>query len=296
MSQKKSSIAEGLQALLETSGQVPISKIPYSHFVPPILSLTIDQLAPSRFQPRKQIDDAALFELVQSIRTEGILQPLLVRKTDVGYEILAGERRWRAAQLAELSEVPVLVREVTDDSAFAIALIENLQREELNPIDEAEALLQLLQRLEITHAKLGEMIGKSRVYVSNSLRLIDCADFVKQCLRERQLEMGHARCLLALDKLAQVEAAKEVLLKQYTVRQTERLVQGWHQAKQTRSFSFANEQIEWARLLESHFGTSVQLNLRRDGKHSFTVKYESARALQAFISRLQDEKQIIQSE
>ncbi|MDB5811066.1 MAG: spoOJ [Betaproteobacteria bacterium] len=187
--------------------------------------LMIDQLQPGKYQPRTRMDDAALRELADSIKVQGIIQPILVRPVNGGrYEIIAGERRWRAAKIAGLSQVPALVREVPDNTALAMALIENIQREDLNPLEEANGIQRLVTEFGITHDKAAEMVGRSRSAVTNLLRLLALAEPVRNLLQQGDLDMGHARALLALNGLQQIETARLISKRGMSVREAEALV------------------------------------------------------------------------
>jgi ParB family chromosome partitioning protein len=202
-----------------------------------VLELNIDDLRPGRYQPRLQFGEEALAELAQSIREQGVLQPLIVRAVTDGpadptlfpsattYEIVAGERRWRAARLAGLTTVPVLVRELDDQSALAVALIENLQREDLNPIDQARSMSRLIDEFHLTHDQIATALGRSRASITNFLRLLDLADDVKDAIVGGALDMGHARALLSLDPERQVAVARRVVRLGWSVRQVEKTVQ-----------------------------------------------------------------------
>ncbi|MCD8476271.1 MAG: ParB/RepB/Spo0J family partition protein [Shewanella fodinae] len=185
----------------------------------------MDLLKPGKYQPRKDMSPEALEELAESIRAQGVIQPIVVRKTTDGvYEIIAGERRWRAAQLAQLDKVPCIVKQVPDESAVAIALIENIQREDLNAMEEAIALNRLIEEFELTHQQVADAVGKSRATVSNLLRLNALNPAVKVMLEHGDIDMGHARALLALEGDQQTSIARVVVAKELTVRETERLI------------------------------------------------------------------------
>ncbi|WMS86024.1 ParB/RepB/Spo0J family partition protein [Pleionea litopenaei] len=187
--------------------------------------LPIEFLQPGQYQPRKIMTDEALEELAESIKAQGIIQPIVVRSVAKDkYEIIAGERRWRASQLAKLSEVPVLVKDVPDEAAIAMALIENIQREDLNAIEEATALQRLMEEFGLTHQQTADAVGKSRTTVTNLLRLLQLAEACRTMLERGDIEMGHARALLSLDKAQQSEIARQVVAKGLTVRETEKLV------------------------------------------------------------------------
>ncbi|UUX96221.1 ParB/RepB/Spo0J family partition protein [Aquabacterium sp. J223] len=187
--------------------------------------LKLDQLQPGRYQPRTRMDEGSLYELAESIRSQGVMQPILVRPLGEGrYEIIAGERRSRAAKLAGLDEVPVLVKPVPDEAAAVMALIENIQREDLNPLEEAQGLQRLVQEFGLTHEQAAQAVGRSRSAASNLLRLLNLAPPVQQLLMAGDLDMGHARALLPLDNAQQVMAAHEIVARKLTVRDAERLV------------------------------------------------------------------------
>jgi len=219
---RKSGLGRGLDALLGSRNQ---ANEPGSNEDSELQNLGIEQLQPGQYQPRSIMDQDKLQELADSIQSQGIVQPIVVRKlTSNKYEIIAGERRWRAAQLAQLSEVPVLIKQVDDKQTIAMALIENIQREDLNPLEEALALQRLIDEFEITHSEAAEAVGRSRVAVSNLLRLLDLTSKVKSMLNDGLLEMGHARCLLSLEASEQQAAANEIVAKKMSVRQAEALV------------------------------------------------------------------------
>ena len=199
---KKRGLGRGLDALLGPKGAVtPVSVAAVAEPQPGevLRKLQIDLLQPGKYQPRREMDEAKLSELSESIKAQGVIQPILVRQVEGGrYEIVAGERRWRASRLAGLDEVPVVVRELEDRTVIAMALIENIQREDLNPLEEAEALQRLISEFSLTHAEAAQAVGRSRASVSNLLRLIDLPAGVRVLLESRRLEMGHARALLTL--------------------------------------------------------------------------------------------------
>jgi ParB family chromosome partitioning protein len=194
--------------------------------------LNVTQIQAGKYQPRTRMDDGSLAELAASIKTQGIMQPVLVRPIDavhtssgkIGYEIIAGERRFRAAQLAGLDEIPVLVREVDDQNAAAMALIENIQREDLNPLEEAQGIARLISEFDFTHEQAANAVGRSRSAVSNLLRLVNLAAPVQTMLMAGDIDMGHARALLAVDSASQITLANQVIAKRLSVRETEKLV------------------------------------------------------------------------
>ena len=220
MAVKKRGLGRGLDALLGGSGSAIGQAAEGGNPGDGVLrKLPIEMVVRSRYQPRSEIDQDALQELADSIRAQGVIQPIVVRSDVAGrYELIAGERRWRAAQLAGLMEVPALVREVSESAAVAMALIENIQREDLNALEEAQALNRLITEFDMTHQQAAEAVGRSRTAVSNLLRLLELCDEVQQMLQDRKLEMGHARALLALEPMLQREAARQVLIRGLSVR------------------------------------------------------------------------------
>ena len=227
VTKKPKGLGRGLDALLGPATQASDAATPAG--TPMMLAL--DQLAPGMYQPRTRMDEGALYELAESIKAQGIMQPILVRRIDAGrapsgarYEIIAGERRFRAARLAGLSEVPVLLREVPDEAAAAMALIENIQREDLNPLEEAQGLKRLLDEFGLTHEQAAQAVGRSRSAASNLLRLLQLSEPVQTMLMAGDIDMGHARALLALDGAAQITAANQVAARKLSVREAEALV------------------------------------------------------------------------
>jgi len=228
MAVKKRSLGRGLDALLSSSSRA--STADSSKENAQFRELGVEQLKRGRYQPRLDIRQETLEDLADSIRAQGVVQPIVIRPvTDAGdgarFEIIAGERRWRAAQLAGLQKVPVIIRDVPDEAAVAMALIENIQRENLNPLEEARSLERLTGEFALTHQQAAEAVGRSRAAVSNLLRLLELGDEVKRFVERREIEMGHARALLGLaEPKAQAAAAREVVAKGLSVRETERLV------------------------------------------------------------------------
>ncbi|MEH6346835.1 MAG: ParB/RepB/Spo0J family partition protein [Bermanella sp.] len=254
--------------------------------------LPIEYLQPGQYQPRKDMHPEQLEELAASIRSQGIMQPIIVRplssvSKDTRYEIIAGERRWRAAQIAGLHEVPALVRQVPDEAAIAIALIENIQRENLNPMEEAVALHRLQMEFELTQQQVAEAVGKSRVTVTNLLRLMNLNEDVKILLEHGDIEMGHARALLGLQDQHQSEAARQVAAKSLTVRQTEALVRGWHEQKTQSDKSRPNPDIQ--RLegsLGERLGAKVELKHNARGKGKLVISYSSLDELDGILDHI----------
>ena len=221
VTKKPKGLGLGLEALLGPK----VREVPADAEGQAPRTLALDRLEPGRYQPRTRMDEGALYELAESIRSQGVMQPVLVRPLPGGrYEIIAGERRFRAAALAGLTELPVLVREVPDEAAAVMALIENIQREDLNPLEEAQGLQRLTQEFGLTHEQAAQAVGRSRSAASNLLRLLNLAEPVQQMLLAGDLEMGHARALLALDKAHQITSGSEIVARRLSVREAEKLV------------------------------------------------------------------------
>ena len=251
-------------------------------------TLPVDQLQRGRYQPRTRMDEASLQELAGSIRKQGLMQPILVRPLEAGrYEIIAGERRWRAAKIAGLAEVPALVREVPDSAALAMALVENIQREDLNPLEEASGLQRLIGEFKLTHQEAAEAIGRSRTATTNLLRLLNLQKPVQAMVFEGELEMGHARALLALEGRRQESVARRVASRGLSVRQTESLVNAiLHPAPRSKRRASADRDV--ARLeeeLSEEFGTAVHIRPGKKGAGKLVVSYSSPDHLEDLLAR-----------
>ncbi|HYL24655.1 MAG TPA: ParB/RepB/Spo0J family partition protein, partial [Burkholderiales bacterium] len=221
-----------------------------------LATVGVATIRPGRYQPRTRMDERSLAELAQSIRSQGLLQPVVVRPVDGGYELVAGERRWRAAQMAGLEQIPAIVREVPDETALVMALIENVQREDLNPIEEAAAVQRLIDEFKMTHEQAADAVGRSRSATSNLLRLLKLAKPVQEMLMRGALEMGHARALLALDGARQIELATRIAARGLSVRDTEALVQRLLRAPAQRRRKRADRDLErLAEELSERLGT-----------------------------------------
>ncbi|BBL72956.1 ParB/RepB/Spo0J family partition protein [Methylomagnum ishizawai] len=285
MSVKKRGLGRGLDALLGGGGAqleaVALEKMK---------TVAVERLQPSRFQPRKDIDPAKLQELADSISAQGMVQPVVARTVGEGrYEIIAGERRWRAAQLAGLREVPVVVRDVTDQAAMAIALIENIQRQDLNPLEEAEALKRLLDEYGMTHQQLADAVGKSRAAVTNLLRLNELHPEAKQLLLAGSLEMGHARALLGLDTALQADIAQQVAAKQLSVRATEALVQQAKAGIKPAPKPPVPKDPDIRQLEENiamNIGAPVSIRHGKQGAGRLIIQYDSLDQLEGVLERL----------
>ena len=253
-------------------------------------NLKLDQLQPGKYQPRTHMDQESLAELAESIKSQGIMQPILARALIAGnYEIIAGERRWRAARLAGLTEVPVLVRVVADEVALAMSLIENIQRENLNPLEEAAGIQRLINEFDMTHQLAAEAVGRSRSAVSNLLRLLNLAPPVQELLMHNQLDMGHARALLSLPNVGQITVANEIVGKGLSVREAERLVQRQQRPADTKSKARPDRDI--LRLQEDlteKLGTVVTLKPQNKGRGKLVINYDSLEQLDEIIGRLSE--------
>jgi ParB family chromosome partitioning protein len=235
------------------------------------------------------MDEASLAELADSIRARGVIQPIVVRPVDEGhYEILAGERRWRAARIAGLAQVPALIREVPDEVALGIGLIENIQREDLSPIEESNGIKRLIDEFRLTHEEVARAVGRSRAAVTNLLRLLELAPPVREMLQEGKIDMGHARALLALTRARQVEMAELVAAKGLSVRDTERLVQQAASAprRKTTPGGLDGDGRRLQEELSESLGAMVKLKPRRGGRGSVVIDYASLDELQGIVARL----------
>jgi ParB family chromosome partitioning protein len=290
MSIKKRGLSRGLDALL---GDVSIARaeIAPSSPVPShaLQTLPVEFLQRGKYQPRRDINPEKLQELADSIKAQGVIQPVVVRRLDSEkYEIVAGERRWRAAQLAGLHEVPVVVKEIDDRTAMAVALIENIQREDLNPLEEAEALARLLDEFGMTHQQIADAVGKSRATVTNLLRLLDLHPEVKKLLLNRHIEMGHARALLGLEGQKQVAAAYKIDKEGLTVRAAERLVRELQSPAATteKAKIIDRDTLRLQEDLTSRLGAKVLIDHRKNGAGKLIIAYSSLEELDGIIGQI----------
>ncbi len=252
--------------------------------------LPVEFLRRGKYQPRRDMDPGALEELAESIRQQGIMQPIVVRSLgEDSYEIIAGERRWRAAQIAQLDKVPAIIRNVEDDAAVAMALIENIQRENLNAMEEATALQRLQDEFELTQSEVAEAVGKSRSTVTNLLRLINLTDEVKLMLEHGDLEMGHGRAMLSLDQERQVQVARQVESKSLSVRQTEALVRRLLEEKPKAQAKKSKPDADISRLQENlseKVGAEVSVQHSNTGKGKLIIKYNSLDELDGILTHI----------
>ena len=304
VTKKSKGLGRGLEALLgpqvadHTAAPLPGDGLPHT--------LALSDLVPGRYQPRTHMDEGALYELAESIKAQGIMQPILVRRLVDGehagrYEIIAGERRFRAAKLAGLSEVPVLVRDVADAAAAAMALIENMQREDLNPLEEAQGLSRLVQEFGLTHEQAAQAVGRSRSAASNLLRLLNLAEPVQTMLMAGDIDMGHARALLTLARAAQITAGNRIAAKNLSVREAEALVKKIgadfnllpQKPPKTKSRDIQRVEEELSDLLMAQVEVRVKKRVKRAGRMEdmgeLAIQFGSLDALNGLIDRLRRE-------
>ncbi len=294
---KKRGLGRGLDALLGPKASV--SQVKATAVIEPLPGevlrrLPVGQLQPGKYQPRREMDEAKLSELADSIKSQGVIQPILARQLPGGnYEIVAGERRWRASQLAGLDEVPVVVRELEDRTVIAMALIENIQREDLNPLEEAEALQRLISEFALTHAEAAEAVGRSRAAVSNLLRLLELPIAIRVLLESRRLEMGHARALLTLAPELASRLAQEAADEGWSVREVERRAQAFAAGKvpenRPQAAPRAAPQADIAALeteLSESLGAKVAIAHGRGGKGRLVIHYTNLDTLDGVLEKL----------
>jgi ParB family transcriptional regulator, chromosome partitioning protein len=287
MAVKKRGLGRGLDALLGGS----MAKAVEAPQGTDLREVPVDLLQPGKYQPRTDMHAESLEELANSIKAQGVVQPIVIRPVDGGrYEIIAGERRWRAAQIAGLHDIPAVVRDVPDEAAIAMALIENIQREDLNPIEEAVALQRLIDEFEMTHQQAAGAVGRSRAAVSNLLRLLTLNDDVRKMLEHGDLEMGHARALLALEGQAQSEAARDVAAKGYSVRETEQLVRRLNEPAGKAKKGAKSQDPDIKRLqdeLAQKLAARVLFQHAAKGNGKLVIHYNSLDELEGILQRIQ---------
>jgi len=279
---KPKGLGRGLDALLadniEESGSADTLRM-----------LNVTQLQPGKYQPRSYMDDAALQTLADSIKSQGIMQPILVRElSPEKFEIIAGERRWRASQIAGLAQVPVLVREIADESALAMALIENIQRENLNPLEEAQGIKRLIDEFAMTHEKAAEAVGRSRAAVSNLLRLLGLSAPVQDLLMQNKLDMGHARALLGLDAAQQVMLANKIVHQDLSVREVENIVKKMSAAIQPKPHktNMNRDILDLQNRLSEKIGAEVSISAKANGAGTLKISYSNLDQLDEIIAKM----------
>ena len=297
-------LGRGLEALL---GPTANETVHLAESERPPTTLAVDQMVAGIYQPRTRMDEGALYELAESIKAQGVMQPILVRRLAGGqnagkFEIIAGERRFRASKLAGLSEVPVLVRDVPDQAAAAMALIENMQREDLNPLEEAQGMQRLIKEFGLTHEQAAQAVGRSRSAASNLLRLLNLADPVQTMLMAGDLDMGHARALLSLDRAAQITAAHQITAKKMSVREAEQLVKKigaefslvTQKPKKEKSRDLKRLEEELSDLLTAQVEIRVKKQVKRQGRveqmGEIAIDFGSLDALNGLIDTLRGQR------
>ena len=299
VTKKPKGLGRGLEALLGPKVETPDNAASAAESGMPMM-MSLDSMVAGMYQPRTRMDEGALYELAESIKAQGIMQPILVRRLDDGpnagkYEIIAGERRFRASKLAGLDKVPVLVRDVPNEAAAAMALIENIQREDLNPLEEAQALQRLVQEFGLTHEQAAQAVGRSRSAASNLLRLLNLAEPVQGMLMAGDIDMGHARALLALDKAQQITTAHEIIGKKLNVRDAEKLVTKLVGAgrqspllrvKAEKSRDVLRLEEELSDLLTAQVSIHVKKRTKRGEQGEVTIQFGSLDELNGLIDKL----------
>ena len=253
-----------------------------------LLSVKLEELQPGKYQPRTRMDQASLEELARSLKSQGVMQPILARTLAKGrYEIIAGERRWRAAKLAGLREVPVVLREVPDSAALAMALIENIQRENLNPLEEANGIHRLINEFKLTHQEAADAVGRSRAATTNLLRLLTLSQPVQALLSDGKIDMGHARALLALEGRRQEDVAKRVAERGLSVRETEKAVQDILNPKQKKTVKLKTSRdiLRFEEELSEKFGTKVEIKPGKKGAGKLVISYASHEHLDSLLAK-----------
>lgn len=293
MATKKKGLGKGLDSLLGST-PIPLEQADTENTADRRTTLPIDAIKPGPYQPRSIFDEAAIDTLAESIEQHGVIQPIVVRPcddaaTDTRYEIIAGERRWRASQVANLDVVPVIIKTIDHQSALAVALIENIQREDLNAIEEAHALQKLHTDYQLTHAEVGKAVGRSRTSVSNLIRLLDLHQDVQQAVLEKTIDMGHARALLACEASLQPEIAKQVSAKGLSVRETEALVKNYLNTATSPHKSSKKKDpdvIALEQQLSEKLGSKVNISANHQGVGKITINFRNLDVLDGIIQQL----------
>ena len=288
MARKKTGLGRGLDALLSTASAPKEEGKTTTPQQDGLQHLPIDKIQRGQYQPRLHIRQEALEELADSIRAQGVVQPIVVRPVGGKYELIAGERRWRAAQLAELQEIPAVIREIDDQAAAAMSLIENIQREDLNPLEESMALQRLINEFELTHQQVADAVGRSRTAVTNLLRLLELEEETKKLLDDGLLEMGHARALLALTGPDQVTAARHIAQKGLSVRETERYVKAFT-SKKDKPKTSRKRSPDIVRLendLSDTLGAPVHIQYDNKGKGKIVIAYSNLDELDGILAHI----------
>jgi len=291
MSDKRKSLGRGLDALLGQPGEAETKNQKQG-----LTEIPIEQIGPGPFQPRKQIDESQLNELAQSIKVQGVIQPIVVREraiadshTGVRFEIIAGERRWRATQIAGLENIPAVIRTIADSEAVAVALIENIQRENLNPLEEANAFQRLIIEYEMSHQEVANSVGRARASITNALRLLDLPSSVQELVNKKMLTMGHARALLSIeDRGMQLEVANLIVEKGLSVREAEGLVRKIVEKKKpNQQKTTVDPDIQrLEKDLTNRLGARVSIKHKKTGSGTLSIKYSSSDELEGILSKI----------
>ena len=291
MSDKRKSLGRGLDALLGQPGEVETKNQKQG-----LTEIPIEQIGPGPFQPRKQIDESQLNELAQSIKAQGVIQPIVVREraiadshTGVRFEIIAGERRWRATQIAGLENIPAVIRTIADSEAVAVALIENIQRENLNPLEEANAFQRLIIEYEMSHQEVANSVGRARASITNALRLLDLPSSVQELVNKKMITMGHARALLSIqDRGMQLEVANLIVEKGLSVREAEGLVRKIVEKKKpNQQKTTVDPDIQrLEKDLTNRLGARVSIKHKKTGGGTLSIKYASSDELEGILSKI----------
>lgn len=279
---KAKGLGAGLDALLGSGSDITSDDR--------LTKVAVTDIIPGRYQPRTQIDDEALQELAESIRAQGVIQPVIVREMGLRqYELIAGERRWRAAQLAGLSDIPVVIKSISDEAALAMGLIENIQRQNLNPIEEAQGLKRLVDEFGLTHETVAKAVGRSRSSISNSLRLLNLPEPVQNLIYGRQLEMGHARALLTLPIIQQIDLAQKAAQNGWSVREVERRSQQTLSKTETTPQQLQEKSAEVRQIeaaLEQRFAVPVQLQSKNQQSGRIILHFDNPETLNHLLSQM----------
>lgn len=282
MTPKPAPLGKGLAALLGDWQPEPAEKTNHMN----ITMLALDELVPGQYQPRQHFDEAQLQELAQSIQKQGLIQPLTVRPKNDKYEIIAGERRWRACQRIGKTEVPVIIQHVSDETALALALIENLQRQNLNPIEEAFALQRLIDEFSLTHQQIAEILGNSRGHISNQLRLLQLEPEVQTLLSKGLISVGHARCLVGLDTNTQIEIAEKIHQQQWSVRTTEKWLQSLNQPRIKKMIEKPVIDSEIILQLKEKWPATFEIKGGRKNTGKLIINYQNPKDLESILQHL----------
>jgi ParB family chromosome partitioning protein len=293
MATKRQSLGKGLDALLGIAEDISADQSLVADGVQPadgqLQHLPVELLQRGKYQPRRDFNAESLQELADSIASQGLIQPIVVRALDHGnYEIIAGERRWRAAQLAGIDEVPAIVREISDQTTIAMALIENIQREDLNPVEESQALIRLQEEFNLTQQQVADAVGKSRSAVTNLMRLASLQSLVQQQLERGDIELGHAKCLLALEGELQIQAARTVASEGLTVRQTEVLIKKLQSpsASKKAETTVSQDILNLQQQLSEKLGAAVKIQHGTKGSGKLTIGYNSVDELEGILDHI----------